>query len=141
MPAYTWCCINDWFAIGPVRDVMDLYGFVFSLSTMSSMLADMRMMPLGGFGWMVPPKDAAKANATVPPKPSKVPEDPPIKESVQLGFGPRWDCFAEQCMGKTLLSAGVKWALAKVPVTIGAEAPKFDTSRSAPGCVKKCPTL
>jgi hypothetical protein len=119
---------------------MDAYGFVFSFATMSSVAERLNLMPLGGYGWMLPKKELGP-NVTAMPVPSVKPTDPDVKEPIHLGYGGKAECFAEQCLAKVLEMSKLPWVLGKIMVKLGEDPFKFETSRGANGCPKRCPTL
>jgi hypothetical protein len=127
---FTWCCMNDWFAVGPVAGAMELHGFVYSFAAMSTVRTHVSVPPLGGVN-----KSASRQPAPQLPPPVR-------REVVQMGFGSdQCSGAGEACLAKALSLSGVAWHLANIPITIGADEPKVDTSRGSPSCPKNCPVL
>jgi hypothetical protein len=126
---FTWCCMNDWFAVGPVAGAMELHGFVYSFAAMSTVRTHVSVPPLGGVN-----KSASRQPTPQLP--------PPVREVVQMGYGSdQCSGAGEACLAKALSLSGVAWQLANIPITIGADEPKVDTSRGSPLCPKNCPVL
>jgi hypothetical protein len=127
VPSFTFCCMNDWFAVGRATGVMDLYGFVFSLVSMSSNRTVVRLMPLGGRG-TVPAPNVSR----------ELLEAAAAPEVLKMSFIGE-PCIAESCLGMTLRRSGIPWYLADLPVHIGSDS--FGQSRTAPGCPQSCAKL